>query len=172
VTPRGEARHRPELKLPLTPIDWLLIFLGILSVGFLVVLWVLTWPQVPEHIPEDFPATLNRRRELLILPILGLKLYIIMLAVTAVPSDYNHPWRIKGSRGHSDQMPDDAQIKNERDPRDALRKTKDEGAPPSPRLGAKALPSTPDNAEFSYRMMRRFVLLVAAIAANHGILAA
>jgi hypothetical protein len=116
VTPRGEARHRPELKLPLTPIDWLLIFLGILSVGFLVVLWVLTWPKVPEHIPEDFPAMLNRRRELLILPILGLKLYIIMLAFTAVPSDYNHPWRI-----------------------------------------------TPDNAEFSYRLMRRFVLLVAAI---------
>lgn len=89
-----KTTDRPECKLPLNLVDWLFLCLGFLSVLGLVILWGRTWPNVPDRIPADLPVMLGSPKELLILPILALQVYVIVLVLAAVPADYNYPWKI------------------------------------------------------------------------------
>lgn len=84
----------PRQQVPFGIPEWSLIGLGLLSAAGLIVTWILTWPLVPENIPPELPVNWSTRRELMIVPILGLKFYLIIAIFAAVPEMYNYGWKI------------------------------------------------------------------------------
>lgn len=94
--------YRPILKLPKTRYEKMLDFIGgglfILSILYIVVMW----GQLPEKIPGHFNGAgeVNRwgsKIELLILPFIGILLWILLGLLEKIPHIHKYPARLNES---------------------------------------------------------------------------
>ncbi|MFJ7915110.1 MULTISPECIES: DUF1648 domain-containing protein [Lysinibacillus] len=94
--------YRPILKLPKTRYEKIGDFIGgglfILSIFYIVVMW----GQLPEKIPGHFNGAgeVNRwgsKIELLILPFIGILLWILLGLLEKIPHIHNYPARLNES---------------------------------------------------------------------------
>ncbi|GAB0170309.1 DUF1648 domain-containing protein [Lysinibacillus sp. CTST325] len=94
--------YRPILKLPKTKYEKIWDFIGgglfVLSIFYIVVMW----GQLPEKIPGHFNGAgeVNRwgsKIELLILPFIGILLWILLGLLEKIPHIHNYPARLNES---------------------------------------------------------------------------
>ncbi|MEY9971077.1 putative membrane protein [Lysinibacillus sp. RC46] len=94
--------YRPILKLPKTRYEKIWDFIGgglfVLSILYIIVMW----GQLPEKIPGHFNGAgeVNRwgsKIELLILPFIGILLWILLGLLEKIPHIHNYPARLNES---------------------------------------------------------------------------
>ncbi|WP_107924069.1 DUF1648 domain-containing protein [Lysinibacillus parviboronicapiens] len=94
--------HRPILKLPKTKYEkmWDYIGGGVFVASILYI--VIMWGQIPDEIPAHFNGAgeVNRwgsKIELLILPFMGIFLWVLMGLLEKAPHMHNYPARLNDS---------------------------------------------------------------------------
>lgn len=94
--------YRPELKLPKTRLERILDLVG-LGVFLLSLIFALVnWPHLPDKIPGHFNALgevdrWGSKYEIIILPIIGLFIFVLMTLFEKAPHMHNYPKRLNES---------------------------------------------------------------------------
>ncbi|MFC7684806.1 DUF1648 domain-containing protein [Ureibacillus sp. GCM10028918] len=102
--------HRPILHLPKTKFEMMMDAIGIvLFVGSIVFL-IMNWDGIPDKVPVHFNGAgevdrFGSRVELIILPIIGLFIFVLMSLLEKVPHMHNYPNRINESNAELFYLP-------------------------------------------------------------------
>ena len=94
--------YRPILKLPKTKVEKLLDIVALISFLAAILFVLLSWGNIPAEVPAHFNSsgTVDRwgsKYEILILPIIGLFLFVLMSLIEKAPHMHNYPSRINES---------------------------------------------------------------------------
>ena len=94
--------YRPILKLPKSKMEKIWDIVGLISFFGAILFLVLSWGNIPEEVPAHFNSsgTVDRwgsKYELIILPIIGLFLFVLMSLLEKAPHMHNYPSRINES---------------------------------------------------------------------------
>lgn len=93
------VKGQPKMKVPLSTLDiWIEIFSGA-GLMFMIVFIMKTWELLPATIPSHFnalgqPDGYSGKSILLMLPVLGVVLYLLLSLARQFPHLSNYPWKI------------------------------------------------------------------------------
>ncbi len=90
---------RPKVQVPLTRLDYLLEGLAVVGLLLLMALPVLYYGELPDRIPQHFgvdgrPDAYGHKTGVLLLPVVGLLLYVVLTYVARIPHKFNYSVRI------------------------------------------------------------------------------
>ena len=99
MTVTGSSRHRPRLRLTRSPVEILLEVLAGAGLVWMVGTVILSWASLPESVPSHFgtggePDAWGSKWTFLLLPLIGVALYVGLTVLTRYPHRYNYPWPI------------------------------------------------------------------------------
>jgi uncharacterized membrane protein len=91
-----ESQPRPVLQLPRTPIELALETISAIVLVYVILLTVLSWSSLPEHIPTQFgisgvPDSWGSKSWLALLPAISVTLYAAMTIIRNYPQNFNYP---------------------------------------------------------------------------------
>lgn len=94
-----KPKKRPNLKLPFSSIDKILVLISILCVILSWGLLIALWDKIPDMVPTHFnfagqPDSYGRKGSLLIVIIISTIIAIPLLLLSKVPYIYNYPFNI------------------------------------------------------------------------------
>ncbi len=92
-------RHRPLLRLTRSPVEILLEILAGAGLVWMLGTVVLSWSSLPESVPSHFgaggePDAWGAKWTFLVLPLIGVALYVGLTILTRYPHRYNYLWPI------------------------------------------------------------------------------
>jgi len=90
---------RPIARPGLFPIDWLLEFTALLGLMIILGFVIYHYPRLPEIIPTHFdgsgiPDDYSSKTSFLMLPAIGLFIYILMSLIVFIPHQFNYSVKI------------------------------------------------------------------------------
>lgn len=99
---KSNLPYRPILRLPKSKFEKIIDGLGILLFAAANVYLIVSWGNIPSQVPAHFNGAgeVNRwgsKYEMLILPIIGLFLFVLMSLLEKAPHMHNYPSRINES---------------------------------------------------------------------------
>ncbi|MBI1306320.1 MAG: DUF1648 domain-containing protein [Bacteroidetes bacterium] len=96
---------RPKIKIEKTLSDRVLELISLVGLIVMIVIPIVRYNKLPDHIPIHFGADGNANRiaakiSIWILPAIGLFMYILLTALTRSPEMYNYPVEITRTNAH------------------------------------------------------------------------
>ena len=94
-----QKKERPIISIPKTDMDKLIEILGWLAFIALIILPIYFYNQLPESIPIHFdgsgkPDSYGGKKMFLLIPIIGIILFILLKKLSQHPSKFNYPVKI------------------------------------------------------------------------------
>lgn len=91
--------NRLILSLPRSPLKLALEVVALLGLVFIVLSTALSWSTLPPSIPSHFnaagqPDAWSSKEMILLLPAIGVILYLVMTVLSRYPHTYNYVWPI------------------------------------------------------------------------------
>ncbi|KGR74680.1 DUF1648 domain-containing protein [Ureibacillus sinduriensis] len=99
---KNNLPYRPILHLRKSNLEKVLDGLGIVLFGAAIIFLIINWHRIPDHVPIHFKASGEADRfgskvELVVLPIIGLFIFVLMSLLEKAPHMHNYPVRINES---------------------------------------------------------------------------
>lgn len=96
---KNNLPYRPILQLPKSKLEKVLDVTGIILFGGAIFYLIINWGNIPAKVPAHFNGIgevdrWGSKYELLILPIIGLFLFVIMSLLEKAPHMHNYPQRL------------------------------------------------------------------------------
>lgn len=94
--------YRPDLKLPKTRLEKIIDVIGICVFVLSLIYALISWPTLPDKIPGHFNGLgevdrWGSKYEIIILPIIGLFIFVLMSLFEKAPHMHNYPKRLNES---------------------------------------------------------------------------
>lgn len=99
---KSNLPYRPVLHLPKSKIEKIMDIIGIVLFVGAILFLVINWGRIPENVPLHFNGAgevdrLGSKFELIILPFIGLFIFVLMNLLERAPHMHNYPSRINES---------------------------------------------------------------------------
>lgn len=97
---------RPDIKLPFTLIDKVLILVSTIPIIFMMIYLKIVWSDIPEIIPTHFgfsgaPDDFGSKKSLFIIIIISISLHMLFAFLSKIPKYYNYPVSITDGNAES-----------------------------------------------------------------------
>jgi uncharacterized membrane protein len=93
------SKHRPVIRLTLSPVEVVLEVLAGAGLVWMLGTVVFSWSSLPESVPSYFgaggePDAWGPKWSFLVLPLVGVALFVGLTLLSRFPHRYNYPWPI------------------------------------------------------------------------------
>lgn len=106
---KNKLPYRPILSIPKTKLEKFLNGIGCILFGGAILYLIVSWGDIPNRVPAHFNGAgeVNRwgsKYEMMILPFIGLFLFVLMSLLERAPHMHNYPQRINESNAEQFYM--------------------------------------------------------------------